>query len=42
MIRRRKTELELLKRFEIPGHPLRVEAYAELKPAMIRRIKNEK
>jgi hypothetical protein len=42
MIRRRKTELAWLKRFEIPEHPLRAGAYAELEPAMIRWIKNEK
>jgi hypothetical protein len=40
MIRRRKTELAWLKRFEIREHPLRAEAYAELEPAMIRWIKN--
>jgi hypothetical protein len=42
MIKRRTTELSLLKRFEIPEHPLRAAAYAELEPAMVRWIKNEK
>jgi hypothetical protein len=42
MIRCKASELALLKRFEIPEHPLRAEAYAELEPAMIRWIKNEK
>jgi hypothetical protein len=36
MIRRRKTELAWLKRFEIPEHPLRAGAYAGLEPVMIR------
>ena len=35
MIRCKASELALLKRFEIPEHPLRAEAYAELEPAMI-------
>ena len=42
MIRKRTTELALLKRLEIPGHPLRAAAHAELELAMIRWIKNEK
>jgi hypothetical protein len=41
MIRRRTPELALLKRFEIPGHPLRAAAYTELEPAMIKLITSE-
>jgi len=41
MLGRRTTELALLKRFEIPEHPLRAEAYAELESAMIKLITSE-
>ncbi len=34
MIIRRTTEAAWLKRLDIPGHPLKAEAYAELEPVL--------